>query len=248
MDIRFDGKTAIVTGGASGIGFAIAQTLAQSGARVVVADLDGDAAARAADQIGHRASSAAVDVTDADAVATLVDRAVADTGALHLMVNNAGIAGGGAPTGAFPVDQWQRIIDVNLNGVFYGCRYAIPAIRDAGGGAVLNVASILGTVGAPTSPAYVAAKHGVIGLTKSAALGHAADKVRVNAICPGFIQTPLIDRHLDPARQKAIAGLHALGRMGTAQEVADLAVFLLSDRAAFITGSAHVVDGGYTAQ
>lgn len=248
MDIRFDDKTAIVTGAASGIGLAIARDLAQSGARVVMVDLDADKTAQAARDIGHGALAFAADVSAPEQVEAMVDFAGAKTGALHLLVNNAGIGGPLEPIGNYPLDGWHKVIDVNLNGVFYGLRYAIPAMKTAGGGAIVNISSILGSVGFGGAGAYVAAKHALIGLTKTAAIDHAADGIRVNAVGPGFIHTPLVDAGLDASAQDTIAQLHALKRMGTPPEVSSLVCYLLSDHASFVTGSYHLVDGGYTAQ
>jgi len=251
MDLRFDGKTVIVTGGGSGIGAATAEELGASGATVIVADVNlahAEDIARAITAKGGKAYAVAVDVAKADQVEAMVAFAVEKTGALYGIVNNAGIGGLSAPTGSYDVDAWQKVIDINLSGVFYGMRFAIPEIEKAGGGAVVNVASILGSVGFANSTAYVSAKHGVLGATKNAALEHAAGGVRVNSVGPGFIHTPLVANALDAATLKFLEGKHALNRLGRSEEVAALIVFLLSDRASFITGSYHLVDGGYTAQ
>ena len=251
MTHDFNGKTAIVTGGGSGIGAAICRQLATGGATVIVADLDPAAAEAVAQEItqeGGAAQAHTVDTADHAQVEAMIARAEAETGALHLLVNNAGIGGTPGPVGEYPLDDWHKLININLNGVFYGMRYGLPAIERAGGGAIVNMASILGSVGFANAGAYVAAKHGIVGLTKVAAMEYAQRGIRVNAVGPGFINTPLLENNLDAETLQAIAGMHPVGRLGTADEVANLACFLLGDGAGFITGSYHLVDGGYTAQ
>ncbi len=250
MSYDFKGKVAIVTGAASGIGAAIARALAADGAKVLVADRDAVGADNVTNSInasGGTARAFEVNVADAVEVEAMVEAAKSRFGALHLAVNNAGIGGPAALTGEYPLDGWQKVIDVNLNGVFYGMRYQLPAIVASGGGAIVNMASILGSVGFATASAYVAAKHAVVGLTKVAAIEYAQKGVRINSIGPGFIDTPLLSKHLDEAALTYIKGLHPVGRLGTSEEVAALTEFLLSDDASFITGSYHLVDGGYVA-
>ena len=251
MPKRFDAKVAIVTGGASGIGAAVARQLGREGAKVLVADRDRLGAENLAKEIvaaGGVAAPYEIDVADAIEVQAMVDFAVKQYGGLHLAVNNAGIGGPAAATADYPLDGWHHVIGVNLNSVFYGLKFEIPAIVASGGGAIVNMASILGSVGFAQSPAYVAAKHGVVGLTKTAAIEYAKHGVRINSIGPGFIDTPLLSKNLDPATLGFIAGLHPVGRLGTPEEVAALTCFLLSPEASFITGSYHLVDGAYTAQ
>jgi NAD(P)-dependent dehydrogenase (short-subunit alcohol dehydrogenase family) len=247
----YSDKVAIVTGGASGIGEATVHTFASMGAKVVIADFDDTLGRSVADKViadGGVASFYKVDVARPAEVESMVRHAVDTYGGLHLAVNNAGIGGAMLPTGEHPLDDWQRVIDINLSGVFYGMRYEIPAILESGGGAIVNMASILGTVGFANAPAYVAAKHGVVGLTKAAALEYSAKGIRINSVGPGFIKTPLLDANLDEAMMTAVAGMHPIQRMGSSQEVANLVAFLCSDEAAFCTGSYYLVDGGYTAQ
>jgi NAD(P)-dependent dehydrogenase (short-subunit alcohol dehydrogenase family) len=246
MSAQFQGRVALVTGGASGIGQAVSRMLAHSGAAVAVADVDGDAAAAVVQDLDN-AIAVTVDVADPESVRAAVQSTVDHFGGLHAAVNSAGITGPGVGITAYEPSQWHRVIEVNLNGVFHCLRYELPAIVAAGGGAVVNLASVLGTVGVPTSSAYVAAKHGVIGLTKAAALEYSSQGVRINAVGPAFIDTPMLDS-LSEETRAFLPALHPVGRLGTATEVAELVVFLLSDRASFIQGSYHLVDGGYTAQ
>ncbi|CAL9619584.1 SDR family NAD(P)-dependent oxidoreductase [Streptomyces albus] len=250
MSGEFEGKAALVTGAASGIGLAVARRLGQGGAAVVVADYDEDGAQVAAGELetaGVRAEPLIVDVTDPDSVRESVRFTTERFGSLDLAVNNAGVGGPSMPTGEYEITAWQRVISTNLSGVFYGLRYQLPVMAAAGRGAIVNMSSILGTNGFAGSPAYVAAKHGVIGLTKTAALEYADKGVRINAVGPGFIDTPLLRETDNPMRERLIS-LHPQGRLGTAEEVAEVTAFLLSDRAAFVQGSYHLVDGGYAAQ
>lgn len=250
MAADFADKTAIVTGAGSGIGAEIARRLGGMGGRVVATDLNGEAANRVAGEIeaaGGTALAMQLDVTDAEAVEQSVHLAEQRWGELHLAVNNAGVPGCMLSLADHTIAEWRKVIDVNLSGVFYGLKYQLAAMLRSGGGAIVNIASILGTVGAPGSAAYIAAKHGVVGLTKSAALDYAKLGIRVNSIGPGYIDTPMLSG-ASQEQYETLVDLHPIGRLGRSDEIAELALFLLSDRASFITGSNHVIDGGYTAQ
>ena len=250
-DRQFEGKVAIITGGASGIGYACSTTLAQAGAKLVIADINDELGNRVVSEIKANGSDVIftrTDVARPEDVEAMVDAAIQAFGRLDIAINNAGIGGESNPTGAYSIEGWRKVIDINLNSVFYCLRFEIPRMLASGGGAIVNMASILGSVGFANSPAYVAAKHGVVGLTKSAALEYAKQGIRINSVGPGFITTPLVAGGLDEATQAALSGLHALGRMGESQEVANLVTFLCSDQASFLTGGYYLADGGYTAQ
>ena len=245
-----ENKVAIITGGGSGIGKAISLLYASEGAKVVVSDINEEAGNGTVSEIKSKNGQALfvkADTSKAEDNKNLVEQAVKEFGGLHIAVNNAGIGGPISPVGQYPVDGWDKVISINLSGAFYGMRYQIPAMLNSGGGSIVNVASILAKVGTKGSAAYVAAKHGVIGLTESAALEYADQKVRINAIGPGYIKTPLLES-LDEDTMKALVGLHPMGRLGAAEEVAELALWLNSDKASFVTGSYYNVDGGYLAQ
>jgi len=251
MTKTFEGKTILVTGGGSGIGEAVALQLGAEGANVAVADINKDAAEHVVAKIkaaGGNAAATACDVGDAAAVKAVVDWTVATFGALHGAFNNAGVGGPAGLAQDIDIDAYHKLMDVNLHSVFYGMKYEAPEIIKAGGGSIVNTSSILGLVGEGMFLPYVAAKHGVVGMTKAAALSYSSQGVRVNSVHPGYIKTPLLEKNLDQAAMDGLVTLHPIGRLGEAAEVAEVVCFLLSDKSSFVTGSQYVVDGAYTAR
>lgn len=245
-------KVALITGGSSGIGRAVALAWAREGARVVVSDTNRDGGEQTVAQVrglGGEALFVAADVSRPQDCEALVQRAVEKFGRLDIACNNAGIGGPQAPTADYPLDGWAQVMGINLSGVFYGMKYQLPAMLKNGGGAIVNMASILGAVGFAGAPAYTAAKHGVVGLTQAAALEYSAQGVRINAVGPGFIHTPMISALEDnQAVNGMLVAAHPMGRLGRAEEVAELVLWLVSDKASFVTGSYYPVDGGYLAR
>jgi NAD(P)-dependent dehydrogenase (short-subunit alcohol dehydrogenase family) len=255
MTRNLEGKSALVTGGASGIGRATALAFAREGARVAVADIMQDAAQRTVTEIeaiGGQALAIACDVTDDDAVKAMIAATVDAFGGLDCAFNNAGIApyqvnAGGQKIADVAPEAWRRLIDVNLTGVWLCLRHEVAQMRAQGsGGVIINTASILGLIGSATSSAYVAAKHGVVGLTKVAAADHAEDNIRVNAVCPGYIETPMTEETIRRRGGRIMARV-PMARMGKAGEIAEAVVWLCSPKASFVTGVSWAVDGGYTA-
>ena len=246
-------SVAIVSGASSGIGRATAKRFASEGAQVVVADVDTEGGEETVSQIesdGGEAIFVEVDVMIEDDVEHMVESAVDTFGGLDFAFNNAGIEGAHGLAHEQSMDNWNRVIGINLQGVFLAMQAEIPAMLEDGGGAIVNTASVAGILGFPNLSPYVASKHGVIGLTKSAAVEFSSDGVRVNAVCPGVIETPMVARaqEEDPETMEATAAATPIGRLGQPEEIASAAAWLCSDDASFVTGESLVVDGGFSVQ
>lgn len=251
METDLLSKIAIVTGAASGIGEAAALLYAAHGAKVVVSDINEKKGSEVVEKIKKNAGEAIfikADVSDAAQCKDLVDKTVQQFGSVDICFNNAGISGEPNLMADMSIEGWNKMISTNLSSVFYCMKYQIAQMLKQGSGTIVNNSSILGTVGFATAAAYVAAKHGVIGLTKTAALEYSKDGIRVNAVGPGFINTPLLtDGGIDEEGKKALVQVHPIGRLGESNEVAELVIWLSSDKASFVTGSYYAVDGGYLA-
>lgn len=243
-------KTVIITGAASGIGKATAELFASKGANVVVSDIQESEGVKVVKNIvtkGGVASFFKVDVSKPEEMKALVDFATKTYGNLDIAINNAGVSGELNPIADMSIEGWNKVIGINLNSLFYGMKYQIQAMLKNGSGSIVNISSILGSVGFAGSAGYAAAKHGIVGLTQTAAIEYSAQKIRINAVGPGFIETPLLSV-LDEDTKKQLVALHPIGRLGKSEEVAELIFWLASDRASFITGSYYPVDGGYLAR
>jgi NAD(P)-dependent dehydrogenase (short-subunit alcohol dehydrogenase family) len=246
--MKLAGKTAIITGGGGGIGRSTAVRFAKEGARVAVADIDaaiGEETVSLIKRDGGEAIFIKTDVTDSDGIRALIDTTTSTFGALHILFNNAGVGNSEVRSVDLAEEEWDRVIDINLKGVFLGIKYAIPELIKAGGGAIINTSSLLGLKGQKYVSAYNASKAGVVMLTQNAALEYGKYNIRVNAIAPGVIDTPIIEQWKQNERKwPIISRANALGRIGTPDEVANAVVFLASDEASFITGATLSVDGG----
>ena len=250
---QLDGKVALITGAGSGIGRASALAFAREGAKVAVADIvveGGEETVRMVKEAGGEAFFIKVDVSNAADVEAMVNTVVDTYGRIDCAYNNAGIEGRLASTDEYPEDVFDKVIDINLTGVWLCMKYELPHMLKQGGGAIVNTASGAGLIGVAGMSAYVASKHGVVGLTKTAALEYAKSGIRVNAVCPGLIQTPMVERITadQPQLGEALVAAEPVGRTGKPEEIAESVVWMCSDAASFVTGHAMSVDGGYVAQ
>ena len=246
-----ENKVAIITGAGSGIGKSTALLFAKEGAKVVVTDINeehGNSVVKEIEANGGDAIFIKADTSKAEDSEMTVKKTIEKFGQLDIAVNNAGISGPTEPIGEYSIEAWDKVISINLSGVFYGMRYQIPEMQKAGKGSIINVASILGQVGFANSSAYAAAKHGVVGLTKTAGLEYGKSGVRVNAVGPAFIETPLVKDSLSEDAYNSLAEMHSMGRLGQPNEVAELFLWLASDKASFSTGAYYPIDGGYLAK
>jgi len=254
MAVNLEGKTSLVTGGGSGIGRAASLAYAREGARVVVVDVNVEGGEETVQQIkeaGGEAILVHADVAKPEDTQAMVAQAVEAFGSLDCAFNNAGISGRERwLTAEYPEEEWDRVTSINLKGVWLCMKAEIPQMLKQGGGAIVNTASVAGLVGIAGTVAYIAAKHGVTGLTKAAAMEYAKAGIRVNAVCPGYIHTPLVQRTFDANEgyEERVAARHPIGRLGEPEEIAQAVVWLSSDAASFVTGHNMPVDGGYMAQ
>lgn len=242
-------KVAVVSGAGSGIGRAVAEAYAREGAKVVIADINeshGEETVAAIKKAGGEAFFVKADSSSAEENKKLVEAVVSKYGRLDIACNNAGMGGQAAPTGEYDPASWDKVIALNLSGVFYACRYQIEQMLKNGGGSIVNIASIHGMVAAPNSPAYTASKHGVVGLTKNIASEYGTQNIRCNAVGPGYIETPLLTDNLNKDMMQAVADKSTMKRLGKPEEIAELVLFLSSDKSSFTTGSYIIADGGYT--
>ena len=244
-----ENKVTLVTGAGSGIGKAIAILYAKEGAKVIVNDIGEENGQSVVDQIKSENGEAffiKADVSKEKEVLNLIQKTVEKYGRLDIACNNAGIGGEQNFTGEYSINGWNKVVDINLNGVFFGCKYQLEQMEKNGGGVIVNMASIHGTVAAPMSPAYTATKHAVVGLTKNIGAEYAQKNIRCNAVGPAYIETPLLDV-LTPEMLKVLKSKHPMNRLGKPEEVAELVLFLSSEKSSFMTGGYYLIDGGYTA-